>query len=54
MEHFPIDGLSTDDLSTTAAARLRKVADGDVFNYVTVAMKLTRGKLLKTDNWEEW
>ena len=28
--------------------------DGDVFNYVGIAMKLTRGKLLKADDWDNW
>ena len=29
--------------------------DGDVYNYVTQAMKLTRGKkLLKNDHWDIW
>jgi hypothetical protein len=30
------------------------VLDGDVRNVVTKAMKLTRGKLLKQDDWTEW
>jgi hypothetical protein len=30
------------------------VVDGDVQNVVTKAMKLTRGKLLKQDDWTEW
>lgn len=28
--------------------------DGDVFNYISLAMKLTRGKLLKADDWNDW
>jgi len=30
------------------------VIDGDVRNVVTKVMKLTRGKLLKQDNWSDW
>ncbi len=30
------------------------VEDGDVLNYVTHFMKLTRGKLLQQDNWTDW
>jgi hypothetical protein len=30
------------------------VVDDDVQNVVTKAMKLTRGKLLKQDDWTEW
>lgn len=33
---------------------LNKIFDGDVWNFQTLAMKLTRGKLLKTDDWDEW
>ncbi|KAL7550305.1 hypothetical protein ACHAWF_013539, partial [Thalassiosira exigua] len=28
--------------------------DGDVFNYVSLAMRLTRGKLLKQPDWSDW
>ena len=28
--------------------------DGDVYNFVTKAMKLTRGKLLKDEDWNIW
>ena len=28
--------------------------DGDVYNYVTPAMKLTWSKLLKDDDWDVW
>ena len=28
--------------------------DGDVFNYVSLAMKLTRGQLLKDNDWDVW
>jgi hypothetical protein len=28
--------------------------DGDVFNYISRAMRLTRGKLIKTPEWGEW
>jgi hypothetical protein len=30
------------------------VDDGDVLNYVTWVMKLTRGKLLQQDDWTDW
>jgi hypothetical protein len=30
------------------------IKDGDVLNYVTKVMKLTRGKLLQQDNWSDW
>jgi len=32
----------------------RIVEDGDVLNYVTRVMKLTRGKLLQQDDWTNW
>ena len=28
--------------------------DGNIYNYVTQAIKLTRGKLLKYDDWDVW
>ena len=39
---------------STSNHRIAKVRSGDVFNYVTMAMKLTRGKLIKGPDWEEW
>ncbi len=30
------------------------VEDGDVLNYITRVMKLTRGKLLHQDDWTDW
>jgi hypothetical protein len=46
---------------TTVADYLRKapppykiVDDGDVLNYVTRVMKLTRGKLLQQNDWKDW
>ncbi len=45
---------------TTVANYLRKappywiVEDGDVLNYVTRVMKLTRGKLLQQNDWMDW
>jgi hypothetical protein len=30
------------------------VIDGDVWNVVTKVMKLTRGKLMKQDDWTKW
>ena len=39
---------------TLTSSKLRIIKDGDVFNYVTVAMKLTHGKLLKTEDWDVW
>jgi hypothetical protein len=44
----------------TVAEYLRKappywiVEDGEVLNYVTRVMKLTRGKLLQQDDWTDW
>ncbi len=28
--------------------------DGEVYNFTSLAMRLTRGKLIKTANWNEW
>ena len=28
--------------------------DGDVYDYVTQAMKLTRGKVLRENDWDVW
>ena len=45
---------------STVADYLRKappyeiVESGDVLNYVSRAMRLTRGKLLKQDDWSDW
>jgi len=45
---------------TTVAEYLHKappyriVEDGEVLNYVTRVMKLTRGKLLQQDDWTDW
>ncbi len=45
---------------TTVAEYLQKtppyriVEDGNVLNYVTCIMKLTRGKLLQQDDWTDW
>jgi hypothetical protein len=45
---------------TTVVDYLRKkppydiVEDGDVLNYITRVMKLTRGKLLQQDDWSDW
>ena len=45
---------------TTVAEYLRKappyriVEDGEMLNYVTRVMKLTRGKLLQQDDWTDW
>ena len=30
------------------------VASGDILNYTTRVMKLTRGKLLRQDDWNDW
>jgi hypothetical protein len=30
------------------------VESGDVLNYTTCVMQLTRGKLLQQDNWSNW
>ena len=32
-------------------SKVKTVECGNVFNFVSVAMKLTRGKLLKTNEW---
>ncbi len=47
------------DFSTVAdylqwAPPYQVVDDGDVLNYVTRVMKLTRGKLLQQDDWTDW
>ena len=34
--------------------KLRTFEDDEVWNFVSVAMKLTRGKLRKTEEWDEW
>ncbi len=45
---------------TTVADYLHKappywiIEDGDILNYLTRVMKLTRGKLLQQDNWTDW
>ncbi len=45
---------------TSVAEYLRKappyavVGSSDVLNYVTRVMKLTRGKLLRQDDWSDW
>ena len=45
---------------TSVAEHLRQappydvVGSGDVLNYVTPVMKLTRGKLLRQDDWSKW
>ncbi len=30
------------------------IYSGDVLNYVTCVMRLTRGKLLQQDDWSDW
>ncbi len=47
------------DFDTVAAHLLkappyRLITDGDVLNCVTKAMKLTRGKLLQMEDWNDW
>ncbi len=47
------------DFSTVAnylrrAPPYQVVEDGNVLNYVTRVMKLTRGKLLQQDSWTDW
>jgi hypothetical protein len=45
---------------STVAKYLKKappydiIKDGNVLNYVTKVMKLTRGKLLQQDDWLDW
>ena len=36
------------------SGQIKTVQSGDVLNWVTFGMKLTRGKLLKGADWEEW
>ena len=43
------DNFSIPDLPLHS--KVKTVQCGDVFNFVSFAMKLTRGKLLKTDEW---
>ncbi|KAL7550176.1 hypothetical protein ACHAWF_013416 [Thalassiosira exigua] len=38
----------------TRRARYDVVESGDVLNYVTRAMRLTRGRLLRQDDWKDW
>lgn len=47
LQNFPIDGFLLSDIPHSTDSRISKIADGDVFNYTTIAMRLTRGKLLK-------
>ncbi len=54
LHHFPLDGFRSTDTPMETAARVSKIADGNVFNYVTRAMKLTQGKLMKTADWMDW
>ena len=52
---FDFDDVQLPSLPKTS--RIRKEFEGDVFNLVTpytLAMRLTRGKLLKSEDWEEW
>ena len=45
------------DLPTTNKIRKEYDVEGDVFNLITpytIAMRLTRGKLLKSNDWGEW
>ncbi|KAL9178443.1 hypothetical protein ACHAXT_003773 [Thalassiosira profunda] len=37
-----------------AAATLREIKDGEVVNGIGLAYKLTRGKLLKAPDWDDW
>jgi len=45
--HIPL----LDDLRSN---RVKKLWDNDVLHYVTMARRLTRGKLLKQDDWSDW
>ena len=40
--------------SSTMSYQIKKVFDGNVYNYVTKAIQLTCGKLLKADDWADW
>ena len=44
------DNFKLPDLNTPSP-QINIVSSGGVFNYETIAMKLTRGKLLKSDDW---
>ena len=44
------DNFKLPDLNTPSP-QINIVSSGGVFNYETIAMKLTRGKLLKLDDW---
>lgn len=46
-EHFTAPAMPRDHHIDT-------VYSGDVFNYVSLAMKFTRGKLIKEEDWPEW
>ncbi len=46
--------LIEDSLRVRRIRQYNVVNSGDVLNYTTRIMKLTRGKLLKRDNWLDW
>ena len=48
------DSYTVPTEATDTLPRWRLVNDGDVFNFVSAAMRLTRGKLQDTDHWTEW
>ncbi|KAL7555072.1 hypothetical protein ACHAWF_018706 [Thalassiosira exigua] len=46
--------LPEDSELVTRRARYDVVDSGNVLNYVTCAMRLTRGRLQRQDDWEDW
>jgi hypothetical protein len=46
--------LIEDSLRVKCMRQYNVVNSGDVLNYTTCIMKLTRGKLLKRDDWSDW
>ncbi|KAL7526038.1 hypothetical protein ACHAXR_001283, partial [Thalassiosira sp. AJA248-18] len=54
MLHEHLDSLNLPATPIVASRKCDIRFDGHVFNFISLAMKLTRGKLLKTDDWDIW
>jgi hypothetical protein len=55
--HDPLNNrvdLIEDSLQVKRMRQYNVVNSGNVLNYTTRIMKLTRGKLLKQDDWSDW
>ena len=48
------DQFEIPDIPVARSANAKIKLDGDVFNFTSLAMKLTRGKLLKDKEWTVW